>query len=235
MSTIFSWMRQEHRDPLLFALVCISLLLVHQVQADTVRLAEDFRDIAGSPLRELGTVGAVTERESVAVQAFVKGAVTCRDLLSIPYGSEQGYDRTRNTHNIIFGRKVGCWAISGLDSGRPVGATLPSDRLTSDIVRGVMDRLNMLADHSEDWRKTLLVFHGYSVRCWEEEQCAAFWPEGSDLSDYHLYFSLILADGDDRAIRVAQSYDGRVDWVFGVRWRKTDTGGEVIEVFPDID
>jgi hypothetical protein len=228
-------MRPINLNPLALALSCIGLLHAHQIQADTVRLADGFRDIAGSQLREFDTVGAVMARESVAVQAYVKDAATCRDLLSIPYGHEHGYDRTRNTHNIIFGRKVGCWALASLDPDRPVGATLPADHLTPDIIRDIMVHLNQLADRSEDWRKTLLVFHGSSVRCRDDEECAAFWPEGSDLSDYEVSFRLILADGNDRAIKVAQSYDGRVDWVFGVRWRKTATGGEVVDIFPDLD
>ncbi len=217
------------------ALCVVALFFAHQVQAEPVRLAERFRDIGGAPLRGFGTVGGAIERESIAVQAYVKGAVTCRDLLSIPYGSEPGYDSTRNTHNVIFGVKVACWALSSLYPDRPVGATLPSDHLTPEIARGIMDHLNMLSERSEDWGKTLLVFPGYLAKCGGDEMCGAFWPEGSDLSDYRVGLDLILADGNDRFIRVSQSYDGRVDWVFGVRWRKTDTGGEVVEVFPDID
>lgn len=217
------------------ALCVIALLFAHQVQAEPVRLAESFRDIAGAPFRDFGTVAGAIKRESVAVQAYIKGAVTCHDLLSIPYGSEPGYDSTRNTRTVIFHVKVGCWALSGLDPERPLGATLPSDGLTPDIAIGIMDHLNMLSDRSEDWGKTLLVFPGSSAKCASGEMCGAFWPDGSDLSDYRVGFDLMLVDGDDRFLRVSQSYHGRIDWVFGVRWRKTDTGGEVVEVFPDID
>jgi hypothetical protein len=48
-----------------------------------------------------------------------------------------------------------------------------------------------------------------------------------------LYLDLILVHGDDWFIEVAQAYRGRISFVYGVLWRDTGSGGQVVKIFPD--
>lgn len=217
------------------ALCVAASLFAHQAQAEPVRLAEGFRDIAGLSLRDFGFVGAAINRQGISVQASVKGAFSCRDLMSIPFGREESYDRSFNALQYVHHVKVGCWALSKFDTSRPTGTLIPTDYLTPEIARDIMDRLLELSESNVAFGKALLMFPDYLVHCRNEERCEITWPDNSGLSGYWGEFRLLLADGEERFIQASSSYLGRHDFVFGVRWRNTDTGGEVVEVFPDID
>lgn len=235
MSTISSWRRRRSLELFLSALTCLALTSPIRAESTSVRLAENFRDVVGYPLRDFGTVQDVLKRKSLSVQALIKGAVNCQDLLAIPLGAEQDYDSSQNTYNNIQVQKVQCWALSQLDRGAVVTATGPDDRLTPEIMHGIMANAERLSATGGDWLKTLTVFSGGTIECWDAERCTLSLPDAKEIPDYELYFYLIPAQGDERVVMVVQSYDGRSEFVYGVRWRETASGGEVVDIFPDMD
>ncbi len=235
MSLIFSWMRQGR--PRWLFLVCLAqsaLAAAGFAETVSVRLANHFRDASGYPMNEFGSLADVLQRQNLGVQLIVKNADSCQDLLALPEGKEQGYDKTQNTHMIIRSLAAECWAILQFDPATQVAAPGPADRITPDIIRGIVADAGRLSAADEVLARTLMAVSGGEIACRDEERCRLSLPDGRDPPQQSLGFDLILAVGDERFIKVAQLVYGRAIFYYGLRWRSTASGGEVTEIFPQL-
>ncbi|WP_284164200.1 hypothetical protein [Frigidibacter sp. SD6-1] len=200
----------------------------------SVRLGQHFRDVAGYQMHGFGNVATVLERQSLGVEAFVREARDCRDLLAIPQGKEHGYDTLRETYAVIQSIKVECWVMSHVDPGVLTTPTEATDLITPAMIRGIMANARNLSAANEDWAKTLLDFSDGEIACRDKERCRLERPDGKKPPEQSVGFELVLARGDERFIRVIQMIYGRSGFVYGVRWREAGGGGEVVAVFPEL-
>jgi hypothetical protein len=218
-------------------MVLASVVLTTAALADgsSVRLGANFRDIAGYPLSEFGTIDNALVRLRLTVQAFVKNTEDCADLVSIRSGAEKGYDKTRNTYAIIQKIKVKCWIVGQIERGSLIVPTLPTDGITPDVIWGIMANAERLSAESDRWKKTLTTFSGGDIHCKDSERCTLTASPQSDSAADSLDFELVLVRGDERFIIVTQAYEGRAGLIYGVQWRDSVTGGEVASIFPRFD
>ena len=91
-----------------------------------------------------------------------------------------------------------------------------------------------LSAGNEQWAKALTTFLGGVITCMHDERCLLSLPDGNNPPDESVLFEFILAKEDERFILVTQLYRGRAGFVYGIRWRKTLRGGEVVALIPDI-
>jgi len=96
-----------------------------------------------------------------------------------------------------------------------------------------MANAEMLAAEDEDWSQTLVTFTDGEITCTDQERCRLSLLDGKNPPEQSVDFDLIMATGDERFILVTQSIYGRSGFVYGVRWRESENGGEVVSIFPD--
>ncbi len=236
MSSISSWMRQARLSRVAFVwLTQVTLATVTHADTNGVRLAKHFRDPAGYPMTDFGSLADIQKRQDLAVQLFLANAGNCRDLLALPLGKERGYDKTQNAYMIIKSIAVECWAVSQVDPAAPVAVTGPDDRITPAMIHGIMADAERRSAEDEDWAKTLMTFPGGDIVCRDEERCRLSLPDGRDPPEQSLAFELMMANGEERFVKIAILVYGRAIFYYGVRWRGNEAGGEVVGIFPDLD
>lgn len=210
--------------------------MIAAAQAETaeVRLGSHFRDVAGYPMARFGALAEVMQRLNLGAQLFVRNVENCQNLIAIPPGRWRGYDTTHNTDTIIQSLRVACWTALQIDPATAVTASEPGDRITPDMIRGIMDHAERLSAGDEEWAKALLTFSGATIACKDPERCTLSAPEGSEWADYALQFELLAVRGEERFVEVAQLYLGRAGFIYGVLWCETESGGAVVAMFPDV-
>ena len=121
------------------------------------------------------------------------------------------------------------------DPATQVAAAGPDDRITTAMIHGIVANARRLSADNEDWAKTLMAFPGGEIACKSLWQCRLSLPDGRDPPEQSLDFELIMAKGDERFILVTQMVYGRSEIVYGLHWREGDGGGEVVEIFPELE
>ena len=230
----FSWTRQRSLELLVVALACSVSASATLAETAIIRLVAHFRDAAGYPLQNFESVGDVLARLSLGTRLYVRDVNNCQELVGVPLGKENGYDTLRNTYTVIQSIKVGCWAILQIAPTSPVTASGAVDRITPDMVHGIMADAQKLSAQDDEWLKALTTFPGGVIACEDEERCLLSLPDGKNPPDESVLFELIAAQGDERFVLVTQMYRGQAGFVYGIRWRETEGGGEVISIFPDL-
>lgn len=222
-------------DRLATALVaCCFLGSAVSAETDKVRLGQHFYFSADQRYSELRRMSEVRDQLKSHIPEFVAGFDGCPDIVSHDLNDGTPRDILRQTWTIIQSLSVECWAVLQVDPRAQVAPTGPEDRITPEMIHGIMATAEKLSVESDDWGKTLFTFGGGTITCKDKERCELSSPVGGEWANYSLYLDVILVHGNDWFIEVAQAYRGRVSFVYGVLWRETEGGGEVISIFPDL-
>ncbi len=216
----------------LAACACLTSLAL----ADTanVRVAMHLYPTAEPSPQGLGTVSEMRDRLKTDMNQVVTGFKGCPDIVAGPLERGTPRDHLRDTWTLVQSIRVQCWAILHADPAAQVTAIEPADQITSEIIHAIMANAEKLSAEDEEWAKTLVVFPGGEIECRDRERCELSAPEGGEWSNYSMYMNLILIHDDEWFIEVAPAYRGQVSFVYGVLWRETEGGGEVISIFPDL-
>lgn len=234
MSSTFSWMRRKSPEWLVgtfAAYVCFTSFAL--AESETVRIGAHFFPTAEHRYQSLRTVSEIRDQLQSDMPQFVTGFQGCPAIVAGPLESGVPRDQLRDTSTAIQSIRVWCWAILQTDPAASVAFSDPSDRITPEMIRGILARAERLSAEDEDWAKTLLAFHGGEIACTDRERCSLSQPDGRNPPEQSVDFDLIMATGDERFILVAQVIFGRSGFVYGVRWRENLGAGEVISIFPD--
>ena len=234
MFSIFSWARQRSLEPLIVALACSVLASVALAETANVRLGAHFYPTPERRYQNLHSMSEIQDRLKFDMQQFVTGFNDCPAIVGGPIEDGIPRDQLRDTWTVIQSISVWCWATLQIDPAAQVIASGPTDRITSDLIHGVMGYAEMLSAGSQNWSQTLMRFPGGEIACKDEERCLLSLPDGKNPPDESLLFELILVKDDERFILVTQLYRGRSGFVYGVRRRENDGGGEVVSIFPDL-
>jgi len=214
--------------------VCFFLGSAVSAETDMVRLGQHFYYSADQPYSELHRISEVRDQLKSHIPEFVSGFDGCPDIVAHDLNDGTPRDILRQTWTIIQSLSVECWAVLQVDPQAQVAPTGPEDRITPEMIHGIMAKAERLSVESDDWGKTLFTFGGGTITCKDKERCELSSPKGGEWANYSLYLDLILVHGDDRFIKVAQAYSGRISFVYGVLWRDTGDGGQVVKIFPDL-
>jgi hypothetical protein len=235
MSMICSWRLPKTIDRLALALVvCCSLGSAVRAETESVRLGVHFRYSADQPYSKLHSISEVLDQLKFHMPQFVTGFDGCSDIVSRDLNDGTPRDKLRSTWTIIQSFRTQCWAVLQFDPTTPVAPTGPEDQLTPAMVHGIMAGAERLSRENEELARVLFTFGGGTIICKDKERCELSSPEGGEWANYSLYLDLILVHGNDWFFEVAQAYRGRISFVYGVRWRDSQRGGEVISIFPDL-
>lgn len=236
MSVICSWRLPKTIDRLASALVvCCFLGSAVRAETESVRLGVHFHYSANQPYSKLHSISEVQDQLKSHIPQFVTGFDGCPDIVSRDLNDGTPRDKLRNTWTIIQSFRTQCWAVLQFDPTKPVAPTEPEDQLTPDMIHGIMAGAERLSRENEKLGRVLFTFGGGTITCKDKERCELSSPEGGEWANYSLYLDLILVHGDDWFIEVAQAYRGRISFVYAVRWRQSQGGGEVVAIFPDLD
>jgi hypothetical protein len=167
------------------------------------------------------------------MQRFQKRFDDCSAIIAGPIEKANPRDQLRHTWNVVLSIRTECWALLQFDPTTLVAPTWPEDQLTPVMIHGIMAGAERLSRENEELGRVLFTFGGGAITCKDKERCELSSPEGGEWANYSLYLDLILVHGDDWFVEVAQAYRGRISFVYGVRWRESQSGGEVISIFPD--
>ncbi len=235
MSSIFSWMQQRTLDRLMVALTaCCVLASSTSAETESVRLGAHFRDAEGHPFQQLRSVSEVLDRQKLDMQMFVEGFDDCADIVARPIERGTPRDSLRDTWTVVQTISVECWALLQTDPAASVTAARSTDRIMPEMIYGIMGNAERLSAENEEWAKALMDFTGGEISCKDNERCRLSLPDGESPPEQSVDFQLIMATGDERFILVTQMVYGRSGFVYGVLWRDTGDGGEVIRIFPDL-
>ncbi len=234
MSLICSWMRRGRpRCRAVIVALCWPLLS-NAAEAESARLGVHFYDTPERRYQALHSMSDIQDHLKVDMQRFVTGFDDCPAIVAGPIEKGRPRDRLRDTWTVIQSVRVACWAALQLDPATAVTATGPDDRITPDMIRGIMLNSERLSAGDQEWAKALTTFDGGSISCKDRARCTLAAPDDGEWAKESVLFDLVLVDGDDRFIEVTQQYEGRAGFVYGVRWRITAGGGEVTAVFPEL-
>lgn len=228
-SSICSWTRWCHSG-LWSALICLGLAAPVLSEGAVIRLGPNFRDVVRFPMLENKTVEEVLHRESLGVEAYVRGIDSCQELLAIPTGTEPGYAMDQIHYAIISRIKAECWVLVQLDPKARVAPLQEGDGLDEKVVLEIRAYFATLPGQLSFPAKVLTEANGATVGCNGEDLCGLRAPETSEWADYAMAFQLFLTDGDRKFIGISDSYEGRGNYVRGVIWSNRE--GRVVEWFP---
>lgn len=235
LSSISSWMRQKILDPrakvIAFSAAVASAALA---EVSVARIGAKIGVPLGDPFQPHGSVSEVLERLAADMKQFVTGFDGCADLVAGPLERGTPRDSLRDTWTVIQKVSVECWAVLQLDPQTPVEAATSDDRISPELVHGIMAKAAELSARSEEWDKTLMDFSGGEIQCADDWRCRLSRLDGQNPPEQSLDFEMILASGDSRFIKVTQLVHGRSGFVYGVEWQGADTDGKVVAVFPDL-
>lgn len=228
-------MPQRALDRLIVALAaCCVLASSSLAETESVRLGAHFRDAEGHPFQQLRSVHEVLDRQKLDMQTFVEGFDDCSDIVARPIESGTPRDSLRDTWTVVQTINVECWVLLQLDPAAPVTAARSTDRIVPEMVYGIMGNAERLSAENEEWAKALMDFTGGEISCKDKERCRLSLPDGESPPEQSVDFELIMATGHERFIMVTQMVYGRSGFVYGVRWRDSQSGGEVVSIFPDL-
>lgn len=228
-------MRRKSLDWLagIFA-ACVCLTSSALAETGNVRLGVHFYPTPERRYQNLHSMSEIQDRLKFDMQQFVTGFNDCPAIVGGPIEGGIPRDHLRDTWTVIQSISVWCWATLQIDPAAQVIASGPTDRITPDLIHGVMGYAEMLSAGSQNWSQTLMTFPGGEIACKDEWRCRLSLPDGRNPPERSLDFDLIMAIGDERFVMVTQMVHGRSGFVYGVRWRATKGGGEVVSIFPDL-
>ncbi|EEW25694.1 hypothetical protein [Rhodobacter ferrooxidans] len=235
MSLINAWKRQGSLELPTIVMVLSAIAGAALAETLPVRLGTNFPDAVGRPLQKSGSVAEVLRRLNLGMQLYVTDVDNCQALIRIPPWKQQEIDTLTDTHTIVQSIEAGCWAVLQFDPSTRVTTFESTDRITPAMIHGIMAHSEELSAGNDEWRKTLTTFAAGVITCKDEDRCLLALPDGKRPPDESLLFDLILAKDDARFILVTQLFQGRAGFVYGVRWRETAGGGEVISMFPEME
>lgn len=219
---------------LALALVCSSGFVQPSLaESGSVRFGTYLRDAGGQPLRNQPIISHVLERLSSDMQLFILGFHGCADLVAKPLRSGTPRDNLRDTWTVIQTIRAQCWALSQLDEKATVSGFQTKDRISAEMIQGIIGHVKTLSDENEEWAKVLMSFSGGDVACRDDEWCRLSLQDGRNPPEQSLDFQLIIAAQDIRFIIVTQMVYGKSGFVYGVKWREAGTKAEVVSIFPD--
>lgn len=222
-------------DRLTSALVaCFFLGSAVSAETDHVRLGQHFLYSVDHPYSELRNIAAVQDQLKFHMPEFVSGFDGCPALVAGSIESATLRDTLRDTWTVIQTLRVECWIVLQIDPSTRVTASGPADRIMPVMIRAIMANAARLSAEDEDWAKTLVVFPGGEIACKDRDRLGLSLPDGKSPPEQSVDFDMIMATGDKRFLLVTQMVYGRSGFVYGVLWRETEGGGEVISIFPDL-
>ena len=218
------------------ALTSAFILIASAVAAepDLVRFGPHIFKVERRAFQGMASVSEVTARAGHKFQFVAKGLADCPAVVEGPLRKARPRDTLRDTWTIIQSIRVECWALLQVSPQAGVKAATADDRITPRMIHRIMANSIRLAASDEEWSKALIRFPGGEIACKDAWRCIFSRPDGNNPPDYSLGFELILAAGHERFIEVTQMYEGRAGFIYGIRWRDTPAGGEVVAIFPDI-
>jgi hypothetical protein len=234
MSSIYSSIRRKNRDWLIGTFAVAACLTSFAVaETGTVRIGAHFFPTSEHRYQSFRSMSEIQDQLDSDLQQFVTGFAGCPAIVEglLDFGKPR--DPLRDTSTIIQSIRVWCWAILQTDPTAQVSASGLGAEITTELIQGIMANAQMLAAEDEAWSQTLVTFSGGEITCTDLERCRLSLLDGKDPPEQSVDFDLILATGDERFILVTQAIYGRSGFVYGVRWRESQDGGEVISIFPD--
>lgn len=233
MSSISSWTLRRSFDcsAVAFA-ICASWTSTAFAEAGSVRLGLHFYDTPEHRYQDLHTLTEVLASLKSDMQQFVTGFDGCPSIVTGPIDKGTPRDTLRDTWTAVQSIRVECWFALQFDPETSVAATGPTDRITPDMIHGIMAYAERLSVEDEEWAKALTTLAGGRITCKDRERCQLSAPDGSDWAGDSVLFDLALVHGDERFVEVTQQHRGRAGFVYGVRWR--DRAGRVVEIFPQL-
>lgn len=214
-------------------LVCCFLGSAVRAETESVRLGMHFLYSTDAPYSQLRDISEVQDQLKSHMPQFQKRFDDCPAIVAGPIEKANPRDQLRDTWNAVLSIRTECWVLLQFDPTKPVAPTEPKDQLTPAMIHGIMAGAERLSRENEELGRVLFTFGGGTIVCKDKERCELSSPEGGEWANYSLYLDLILVHGDDWFIEVAQAYRGRISFVYGVLWRDTDSGGQVVKIFPD--
>lgn len=215
-------------------IACCAFSTLTYAEQNPVRLGPEIYGVRDEITPD-STIRSLTEKQSVALQEFVAGFDDCAEIVAGPLYDGVPRDALRNTWTIIQSFRVDCWALLQANPGSPVDMATATDQITSHMIFEIMRYSRRLSIGSEKWSKVLMDFPGGEIACKTVWRCRLLRPDGQSPPEQSVDFNLIFADGSDRYIRVTQMIHGRSGFIYGVRWVESETGGEVMSIFPVFD
>lgn len=242
MSLNCSWKPPMHlRISALSLAAAFAVRFLTPAMADPVRLGNGFSDLLGHDMVDFGTVARVLERADLGAQAWAPGIANCRALVGIPTEREKDYLFGGERWFGLRATRVDCWAVLQLDPKARVETTRKGDVITRDLILNILEKVLPPSDEKDLWfalanKKPIKPLHRRTQDDAALVSLDGLWLHG-DWNELvgRIDFQTLAAFDDDIILSVNKSVKGRPEMFFGVRWRKTDTGGEVVEVFPDTD
>jgi hypothetical protein len=234
MSSIYLSMRRKNRDWLIGTFAAAACLTSFALaETGTVRIGAHFFPTSEHRYQSLRSVSEIQDQLNADMQLFVTGFSGCPAIVEGPLDAGKPRDPLRDTSTIIQSIRVWCWAIAQTDPAAQVSASGLGAEITTELIQGIMANAEMLAAEDEDWSQTLVTFTDGEITCTDQERCRLSLLDGKDPPEQSVDFDLIMATGDERFVLVTQAIYGRSGFVYGVRWRESENGGEVISIFPD--
>jgi hypothetical protein len=236
MFSIFSWMRQTKIDLVACVLVIGSCLATGAMaETESVRIGEHFMSSAPNSYQARKDISEIRDLLQSDMQQFSTGFGDCANIVSRDLNDGTPRDRLRATWTAMQSIKVYCWTAMQFEPDTPVIPTRPEDRLTPEIIHGIMAGAERLSQDDEDAAKTLVAFPAGMLSCKDKERCKLAAPDDGDWANYALYMDLVLVNGDDFFVTVSQAYRGQVGLVYGVHWRATGIEGKIVSIFAIFD
>lgn len=234
MSSIYSSMRRKNRDWLIGTFAAAACLTSFALaETGTVRIGAHFFPTSEHRYQSLRSVSEIQDQLNSDMQQFVTGFAGCPAIVERPLDFGKPRDPLRDTSTIIQSIRVWCWAILQTDPAAQVTAAGTAVDITPEMIHGIMANAERLSIADEHWAQTLVTFSGGEITCTDQERCRLSLLDGKDPPEQSVDFELIMATSDERFILVTQAIYGRSGFVYGVRWRESQDGGEVISIFPD--
>lgn len=231
MSSIFSCRPLKRINRAFLALSLALLPAIATAETIVIRLYPRIFEVKDGIPPDL-TVSRLTELQGEAFQGHIQGFEDCAEIVTGPIYDGKPRDTLRDTWTVIQTFRVGCWALLMQSPEALVTPVTEADRITPEMIDGIMAHNRKLSLGSEEWAKALLDFQGGEIACKTVWRCRLSRLDGQTPPEQSVDFELMIATEDDHYIRVVQMIYGRTGFVYGVRWHESASGGEVLMIFP---
>lgn len=231
MSSIFSCGLLRRTN---LALLALSLALMQSnaaAETNAIRLHPRIFEVKDGIPPDL-TVGRLAELQGEAFQGHIQGFEDCSEIVAGPIYDGKPRDTLRDTWTGIQTFRVGCWALLMQSPEAQVSPATEADRITPEMINGIMAYNRKLSLGSEKWLKLLLDFPKGEIACKTVWRCRLSRLDGQTPPEQSVDFELMIATESDRYVMVVQMIYGRTGYVYGVRWHEGASGGEILMIFP---
>ena len=232
MSSTFSWMRLTRPDLWLLTVAVLTGFATSAAsEIESARLGQHIGFPLGHPFERRGTIDDVLERLRSDMVVFVSGFTDCSDIVAGPLKRGTPRDSLRDTWTAVHTIRVDCWAALQVSPATKVTPARMEDRITPEIIHGIMAHTKRISAQNSGWAKALIAFPGGEITCKDAWRCRLDMPDGQSPPEQSLFVDLIFAIGNDKFIEVLPMVYGKASFAYGVRWRETESGGEVVDMF----